>query len=73
MYFVPVLSKPTTVTAPGDYLTRNGDRVHVEQVSKHHDFGCTGHYKECGTREGWHKSGRILATSETPNDIVSPA
>lgn len=69
-YFLPLVSLPTLITGPGSYLTRNGATVIVEAVSARHDLRCFGHY-ENGVKDGWHKSGRILATSETANDIVS--
>ena len=69
-YFLPLLGLPTIVTGPGTYLTRNGATVTIESASARNDLRCYGHYSS-GVREGWHKSGRILATSETANDIVS--
>ncbi|WP_338924705.1 hypothetical protein V0M98_34365 (plasmid) [Pseudomonas silesiensis] len=72
-YFAPLVTRPDIVTAPGEYFTRKGERVVVTKVSTHHDFGCVGAYVDCGTRESWHKSGRIRATSETLNDIVRRA
>ena len=35
-----------------------------------HDFNCVGQYASSGIAERWHKTGRIMATSETANDIV---
>ena len=69
-YFIPLFYLPTIVVEPGHYLPRAGERVLVERVSSRHDFNCTGRYASCGTAERWHKTGRIMATSETPNDIV---
>lgn len=69
-YFAPLVTRPDIVTEPGEYVTRKGERVVVTKVSTHHDFDCFGSYVDCGTLERWHKSGRILATSETLNDIV---
>lgn len=73
VYFYPLITKPIIVDGPGDYLTRCGERVSISSVSTKHDFGCRGQYLACGTAERWHKSGRIMATSETANDIVSRA
>lgn len=69
VYFAPLVTKPTIITEPGQYRTRGGEIVTVQGVSKQHDFGCTGHYAH-GTRERWHKSGRIFAVAESQNDIV---
>lgn len=71
-YIVPLITKPTVITKPGQYMTRGGAVVTVEVVSRRPDFGCTGHY-ENGIHEGWHKSGRLYAGMESSNDIVSPA
>ena len=68
-YYLPLLTLPTIVTGPGTYLTRNGATVTIESASTRNDLRCYGAYSN-GVREGWHKSGRILATSETANDIV---
>ncbi len=71
-YFAPLIALPTLISAPGSYVTRDGKVVSVSAVSDHHDFGCIGTYHN-GIRESWHRSGRILATSETANDIVGSA
>lgn len=71
-YFAPLVLLPTIITAPGKYLTRSGAVVTVESASQKHDFRCVGTYP-CGTREGWHKSGRIFAGCLTVNDIVAAA
>lgn len=68
-YFAPLVSLPILISAPGLYVTRDGKVVSVSAVSDRHDFGCVGTYNN-GTRESWHRSGRILATSETANDII---
>lgn len=69
-YFVPLISRPTIVDMPGEYLTRAGERVVIETVTTKLAGFCSGHYSDSGITEQWHKTGRILATSETPNDIV---
>lgn len=69
-YFVPLVSLPLVIDGAGEYLTRGGDQVTIKRASTRHDFECTGDYVECGTADHWHKSGRILATTETRNDIV---
>lgn len=71
-YFAPLVTKPVIITGPGQYKTRNGDIVTIHKVSRAHDFGCGGHYSD-DTYDSWHKSGRIFATSESQNDIVSRA
>ena len=71
-YFTPLVTLPAIITAPGSYRTRCGDVVRVDSVSTRHDFGCKGSYAG-GPAESWHKSGRLLATSETRNDIVAAA
>lgn len=69
-YFIPLFSLPAIVNEPGEYLTRGGERVMVERVSARHDFNCVGQYASSSIAERWHKTGRIMATSETANDIV---
>jgi hypothetical protein len=69
-YFWPLCLLPAVIAAPGQYRTRSGERVTVAQVSARHDFGCKGTYGN-GVVERWHKSGRILATSETANDVIA--
>ena len=73
VYFIPLFTLPDIIDAPGEYLTRGGDRVMIDRASTRHDYGCVGSYVACGTADKWHKSGRILATSETRNDIVQKA
>jgi len=70
IYFIPLFSLPTIIEEPVDYITRCGERVTIERTSARNDFNCVGHYSECGTAEQWHKTGRIMASSETLNDIV---
>lgn len=69
-WFAPLVPLPTLIVVPGEYITRSGERVKVSDVSTKHDFGCRGQY-ENGVMEYWHKSGRILFTTETDNDIIS--
>ncbi len=73
VYFIPLFSLPVIINEPGEYLTRGGDRVTIDRASTRHEFGCVGSYVACGTAEKWHMSGRILATSQTQNDIVRKA
>lgn len=69
-YFAPLVTLPTIVTAPGTYRARGGAIVTITTISARHDFGCLGTYAD-GVRDGWHRSGRLYATSESQNDIVS--
>ena len=68
-YFAPLVTLPAIVTHRGEYMTRSGETVRIDRITTMHDFGCCGVYAD-HTRECWHKSGRILASHETENDIV---
>jgi len=70
-WFASLVPLPVLIAAPGEYITRSGEKVTVSFASLKHDFGCRGRY-ENGVSESWHKSGRILFTTETNNDIISP-
>lgn len=72
-YFASFVLLEVIIDAPGEYLTRCGERVTIERESNRHDFGCIGHYAACGTPDRWHKSGRLYAGQQSPNDIVSRA
>jgi hypothetical protein len=69
-YFVPLITLPTIIDQPGEYLTRCGETVTVSVVSSKHDLGCLGEYSP-DIREGWHKSGRLYASTQSKNDIVA--
>lgn len=71
-WFCAFLLKPDVIDNPGKYVTRCGEVVEVDVVSKKHDFKCRGKYS-CGTAEGWHKSGRLYFGQECDNDIVGKA
>lgn len=71
-YFAPLVSLPRVITAPGEYLTRAGERVTICKVSPRQDFGCEGIYAKGGD-EAWHKTGRLFAGRECRNDIVGSA
>lgn len=72
-YFAPLVVMPDLITGPGKYVTRSGETVSVDAVSGHGgEFGCRGSYAD-GTRERWHRSGRLLASREMDNDIVRQA
>ena len=60
----------TVIRKPGAYRTRCGDVVRVERASNRHDFGCVGAHAD-GTRESWHRSGRVLPWSLSRNDVVA--
>lgn len=71
-YFAPLVTLADIITEAGDYVTRAGERVTIEQVSTRHDFMCVGYYHDADrTRDGWHKSGRIYASKETQCDVVA--
>jgi len=74
-YFAPLVLPPVVITEPGQYLTRSGERVTVESTSQKHDFGNRGYYGSADNRiaESWHRSGRVSASRESNNDIVSRA
>lgn len=69
-YFAALVLKPAIIVVPGQYRTRRGETVSIEVASDRNDFGCLGAYPD-GTRERWHKSGRLYATMECANDIIS--
>lgn len=68
-YFAPLVTKPTVIVEPGQYVTRGGELVEVHTVSAKHDFGCKGVYSD-GINELWHRSGRLYSGMESRNDIV---
>lgn len=73
-YFAPLVGLPDIITKPGTYKTRCGETVTIESVpvpAYAHGFNRIGYYDQCGTRESWHKSGRLYAGFECRNDIVS--
>jgi hypothetical protein len=74
-YFVPLVPLPIVISEPGDYITRCGELVTVEQASRKNDFGNVGYYgaTEEQITERWHRSGRVSATRESVNDVVSRA
>ncbi|MCF5374488.1 hypothetical protein [Pseudomonas syringae] len=74
-YFYPLIFPPTVITEPGQYKTRCGEIVTVESTSAKHDFANRGFYGNTESRidESWHRSGRINASRQTTNDIVSRA
>jgi len=59
---------PHFVTAPGEYLTRCGEKVTVTKVYKRFAYGF---YNKPQIRESWNLNGRILLWTETDNDIIS--
>jgi len=72
MNFLSFLSLPTVVTSPGQYITRCGETVTVETVSRRPNFGCRGQYTN-GVREGWHHTGRLYFGMLSANDIIRRA
>lgn len=69
-YFAPLVTLPTVIDGPGAYVTRCGETVLIDAASSKHCFGCRGVYENGGIADSWHRSGRILASRETANDIV---
>ena len=69
-YFASLVTQPVVIDGPGYYVTRSGEVVTVTKSSRKHDFGCVGAYGN-DVAESWHKSGRILASRETANDVVA--
>jgi hypothetical protein len=69
-YFAPLVTAPTIIDAPGEYVTRCGEIVTVVRTSGEHSFSCTGTYSN-GMIEGWHKSGRLYSDKRCDNDIVA--
>ena len=61
---------PSVVDAPGRYLTRAGEVVSVEKITRGRGgFNCEGHYAS-GQAERWHRSGRLYFGVLSDNDIV---
>jgi len=71
-YFAPLVTLPVLIDAPGDYLTRSGERVTIRRPSWRNEFGCIGQYAN-GTAESWHRSGRLFAGQQSDNDITAKA
>lgn len=69
-YCAHFLGFPVVITAPGQYVTRSGEVVEVDDVRDHH--WKLGRYPS-GVHERWHRSGRIFSGTETANDIVGPS
>jgi hypothetical protein len=70
MYFIPFFSLPIVIDKVGQYLTRSGEVVAVNEVSIKHNFGCKGEYSG-NVQESWHMSGRLFSGRETKNDIIN--
>lgn len=74
-YMWPLVLLPVIIKTPGQYRTRSGGTVTLDSVPsgiRQHAFDCRGAYP-CGTREYWHRSGRLYAGTECANDIMGPA
>lgn len=71
---------PQIITAPGDYITRNGDRVTITEVqadSSPYTFKAKGStwkmFRGAMRPRGhnvWHKSGRLDMVTEKGGDII---
>ena len=74
---------PVIIDAPGDYLTRAGHRVIIDEIKAvtpgMYDFNCKGtllirHQIRNGYKrifQIWHASGRNVAVGESKRDIVA--
>lgn len=72
----------TVITAPGDYITRNGTRVtihHIDNGSVPYTFPCKGSawkmFRGAMRPRGfnvWMRSGHVNAVGDHPLDIVGP-
>jgi hypothetical protein len=72
-YFVSLVVLPNVITGPGEYVTRCGELVTIVEVGgRAAKFECLGVYPN-GPSERWHRSGRLLPSRETDNDIVRAA
>lgn len=71
-WFSSLVVLPVVVDAPGEYLTRGGERVRVTEVSTKPAFACRGEYPN-GTRDAWHRSGRLYFGTLSLNDLVAKA
>lgn len=73
---------PTVITAPGDYITRNGSRVtiyHVDNGSAPYTFPCKGSAWKIfrgamrpRKYNAWMRSGHLNVVGDHPLDIVGP-
>jgi hypothetical protein len=71
-FFASLVALPDVITGPGQYVTRCGDIVTINSAGgRAARFDCFGAYSD-GTRESWHRGGRIMASCQTANDIVRP-
>lgn len=71
-WFAALVVLPVVIDAPGEYVTRCGERVTIEVAVHSCSFACLGRYP-CGTRDYWHESGRLYFDALSANDIVSKA
>jgi hypothetical protein len=62
---------PTIVTGPGEYVTRCGERVTINEVrpGRGEPYAAQGVYAN-GVEEAWDVSGRLYPTILSNNDIV---
>ena len=67
--FASLVILPVVIDAPGQYRTRSGETVVIDEVSSKHAFACRGVYPS-GQRDAWHKSGRLYFGQLSNNDIV---
>lgn len=76
------MTLPAVITAPGDYITRNGTRVTIHRIdngSIPYTFPCKGSawkmFRGAMRPRGfnvWMRSGHVNAVGDHPLDIVGP-
>lgn len=57
---------PNIINQAGRYITRRGEIVTIDAIA---GGSCLGAYAD-GTRDRWHRTGRIFPRLESPNDII---
>jgi hypothetical protein len=67
---VSFIVQPTIITRPGNYRTRGGEVVTIENIGRG-AYAAQGHYPN-GTNERWDICGRVLPFSLSQNDILEP-
>lgn len=68
---------PVIITGPGEYVSRNGKRVTIREISGPSTFAAKGHVwrmfrgkERPRDNDIWHVSGRYQAVGERGKDIV---
>jgi len=81
--FVLLTDKPVIIDATGEYITRNNQRVRIDNITSPNGatFNCKGYIFKTkpGSRKAkityniWHPSGAVVAVGISPDDIVKKA